>query len=73
MTSLKGKMAVICSVPKRTISYDQGLETYICNCGCGMEISAYCITEMRQPDRRLFKRLHRILRNEKRNNLPDMR
>jgi len=55
MTSLKTKMANICSVPKRTISYDKVISTYTCNCGCGMELSDYCLAEARRHDSTLFQ------------------
>ncbi len=63
MFRLKTKMARICNVSTLTISYDKVISAYICNCGCGMEISAYCLTETRCHDSTVFQRLHRILRD----------
>lgn len=62
---LRQKMCNLFSVRVGKISYDEVIETFTCECGCGMELSAFALTEMRQPDRRLFKRMHRILRNGK--------
>ena len=63
MLSLRVKLARLLSVPANKLYYDQEIDTFCCQCGCGMELSVFCLAKMRQTDRRLFKRLHRILRN----------
>jgi len=61
--SLEEKMAVICGVPLGKIVFYRDISTYCCQCGCGMELSAFFLRRLTQYEGRMARQQHIIMCN----------
>lgn len=59
---LKQKMATILCIPVENIFYDCSVDALICNCGCGMEISAFAVKEVTgSQESMVYRRQHQLM------------